>query len=59
MSHHAVGVGGHGEGGQLRDVPEQLAAPHVHAAHEGRGVLALHVVHDVEVAHLVVRRAAG
>lgn len=57
--HHVVRVGGHRELRQHRDVAEQLAAARVHAAHEGRGVLALHVVHDVEVAHLVVGGTAG
>ena len=39
-------------------MPEQIAAARIHAAHERIGVLALHVVHDVEVAHLVVSGAA-
>ena len=42
-----------GDVGLSWDVSEQISGARLHAVHEGDGVFAVHVVHDVEVTHLI------
>lgn len=57
--HHLVRGDGNGDIGFGRNVSEKTAAAVVHAIHVRQSMLAVHVVHDVEVTHLVVGSTTG
>lgn len=56
---HVVGADGDGDVGLGRNMLEKLFGSRVHAGHEGNGVLAVHVVHDVEVTHFITGGGPG
>lgn len=57
--HQLVRADGNGDIGFGGNVSEQTAAAVLHAVHVRQSMLAVHVVHDVEVTHLVVGSATG
>lgn len=56
---HHVWTDGDGHVGLGWDMLKELSGTRVYAAHEGNGVCSVHVVHDIEVAHLVIGGGAA
>lgn len=50
---HVVWTDGDGDVGLGGNMLKKLFGTRVHAAHVGHGMLSVHVVHDVEVAHFI------
>lgn len=51
---HVVWTDGDGNVGLSWNMLEELFGTRVHTAHEGNGVSSVHVVHYIEVAHLII-----